>query len=433
LPSKLDAYLISAVKAHKFNGNALIAKGNEVLFHKSYGPKNVAIGNLNDTNTRFPVLSITKCFTAIVLLKLQEEGKLSLKDAVQKYFPDFPKGDRITVENLITHTSGIHNYTDDIGEEDSAIVNHPVDKKLVLDLMYNKPFDFEPGKDFRYNNSGYYLAGLIIEKVTGKSYEQVVRQYIFQPLQMKQSGFNFNSLSADERATGYQFLDDKQQKEYTYLDSTVSYAAGGVYSTTGDMNKWVKAVADKKLLSENSWKLALTSGAGGFGYGFVAGSFNEKTSNEKKYVKHSGGYPGFVSEFIFFPGEDIRIILLKNVGNYGQDLWGVTMGLSSIVLGMPYDLWKVRNEIKLDSAILAKVAGKYGAKGKPLSFFVRENNLYMDINGTSQLGLVAESEDSFYFENFNTQFNFKKSRNGSFHSLIIHEHGKDSEELKRIE
>jgi CubicO group peptidase (beta-lactamase class C family) len=428
LASKLDAYLVSAVKAHKFNGNALIAKGNEIILHKSYGPKNVAAGTANDRNTRFPILSITKSFTAIVLLKLQEEGKLSLKDPVNKYLPDFPKGDQLTLENLLIHNSGMHNYTDDIGEEDSALVNHPVDRKLVLDLIYNRPFYFEPGKEVRYNNSAYYLAGLVIEKVTGNSYEQAVRNYIFKPLKMTQSGFDFNGLSANVRATGYQFLNAKQQKPYTYLDSTVSYAAGSIYSTTGDMYKWVKAIAGKQLLNERSWMAAFTPVAGDFGLGFMIGKYNDK-----KYIKHSGGYPGFVSEFIYFPDDDVRIILLKNSGNYGQDIWPVTMGLSNIVFGQPYDVWKVRKEVKLDSVALARVAGRYGSKEQSFYFFIRDNNLYMDINGQAELLLLAESENTFYFENFNTQFRFMKSKGEKFDALIIHEHGKDSGKINRMD
>ena len=135
--------------------------------------------------------SVTKQFTATVILKLQEEGKLSVNDKLNKYFPEFKYADKITLENLLTHTSGIYNYTTDIDENDSAIVCNPVNKQLVLDIMFKHDLDFKPGKEFRYSNSGYYLLGLIIEKVTGRPYEQNVRDIIFTPLQMDHSFFDF--------------------------------------------------------------------------------------------------------------------------------------------------------------------------------------------------------------------------------------------------
>jgi CubicO group peptidase (beta-lactamase class C family) len=237
LADKLDAYLASALQAYKFNGVALVAKGNTILLHKAYGWKNVATRAANDTATRFPILSITKPFTAIVLLQLQEQGKLSLKDPLSKYLPDIPAADKVKVEHLLTHSSGLSNYTDNIGESDTALVGRPVSKQFVLDQFVSKPLAFKPGKGFSYNNSGYYLAGLIIEKVTGKAYEQIVREQIFEPLGMDHSGFDYLSLPEGTKATGYQFLDATTEKRYPFYDSTVGYAAGSIYSTTSDMLK----------------------------------------------------------------------------------------------------------------------------------------------------------------------------------------------------
>ena len=126
IADKIDRYLVSAVTAYKFNGVALVARKGEVLLHKGYGWKNFENKTASDTSSIFPILSITKSFTAMVILKLQEENKLSVKDKISRYLPDFPHGERLTIENLVTHTSGLYNFTDDIGEEDSALVNHPV-------------------------------------------------------------------------------------------------------------------------------------------------------------------------------------------------------------------------------------------------------------------------------------------------------------------
>jgi CubicO group peptidase (beta-lactamase class C family) len=424
IEDKIDAYLLSAVKAYKFNGVALVAKEGKILFHKAYGFKDVASQTYNDTATRFPILSITKSFTAMVLLKLQELGKLSLKDPLSKYMPDYPEGSRIKLEHLITHSSGIFNFTDLIGEEDSAIVCHPVTKQRVTDLFRNEPLAFEPGKGFAYNNSGYFLAGMVIEKVTGKPYEQNVRELIFKPLGMQHSGFDYINLPAGFRATGYQFLNAAQQKPYPFYDSTVGYAAGAIYSTTTDLFKWTQAIAAGRLLSAASWKAAFTPRAANYGYGFQVGQFGGKN-----FIKHSGGYPGYVSEFIYYPQEKTTIILLKNSGNYGEDIWPVTMGLSSILFGTPYDLWRPRTAVTLPEDVLKQKEGTYALGDVHFVISVKEGQLLCAMPG-GELPLVAESDDSFYFENFNSHFRFIKGSNGAVEKMVFHENGSDYEAKK---
>lgn len=427
IEERIDRYLISAVAAYKFNGVALVAQKGAIIFHKAYGWKNVTDKTYNDTSTKFPILSITKSFTAITILKLQEQNKLSVKDKLSNYLPDFPNGNKITLEQLITHTSGIYNFTDDIGEEDSAIVNHPVTHQRILDIFYDKPLSYEPGKSFGYNNSGYYLAGLVIEKATGKSYWQNLRELIFDPLGMKNSGFDFNNIPENLKATGYQFLTAEKQKPYTYVDSTVSYSAGSIYSTTTEMYKWTQAIAKKMLLSKKSWDYAFTPKASDYGFGFRINEFFKKS-----YIRHSGGYPGFASEFIYYPKEDITIILLKNSGNYDEDLWPVTMGISCIVRGLPYDLWKHRTEMKLPMTQIREKEGKYAAGKINVSFRVIDDQLYEILSNGTELPLLAENEDNFYLQNFNTTLQFKRNMKGIIDRVVVHEHGKDFE-LKRKE
>lgn len=422
---ELDAYLHSAFAAGKFNGVALVAREGKVILHKAYGWRDVAARAHNDTGTHFPILSITKSFTAMVILKLQEQGKLSLQDNLSQYFPDFPNGNNISIARLLNHTSGLFNYTDIIGEQDSALVNHPIQKDLIVDQIRKKPPEHAPGEDFSYNNSGYYLAGLIIEQVTGKSYEQNVRELIFEPLDMRHSGFDFNHLDKAAKATGYQFLNDSVQKPYTYLDSTVAFAAGSIYSTAGDMYKWTQAIARKDLLADTSWNIALTRQGGDYGIGFRV---NKLRGND--YIKHSGGYPGFVSEFVHYPQKDITIILFKNAGNYGEDLWPVSMGLSAVVLDLPYDRWKARKPVTLPEDVLKQKEGSYGANNLVIRFVVKDKLLHEVLPDGTELPLLAESQDTFYPENFNTTVRFGKE-NGA-ETATIHEHGQDLL-LKKIE
>ena len=420
IPGKIESYLSSAVNAWKFNGVALVAKKGGIIFHKACGWQNYSDKKVNDTSTSYPLLSITKSFTAVVIMKLQEQKKLMLNDKVNKFFPDFPNGSGISIEQLLDHTSGIHNFTDDIGEEDSAIVNHPVKREFMMKLIAEKPVDFKPGKGFQYNNSGYYLAGLIIEKVTGKSYEQNVRELIYQPLGMSHSGFDYSGLDPSLKATGYQFLNDTKQKIYPYLDSTVSYSAGSIYSTSSDLFKFTKAIADKKIISPGSWKILLAKRKGGVGLGFRTGNY--KGIN---YIRHSGGYPGFVTEYVYYPEKDVTIILLKNSGNYGEDVWPVAMGLSDIMFGKPYDLWKLRKPISVPENILKEYEGKYALDRVTVTFAVRDHKLVLIMADGNEIDLFAESIQIFFLHIYNTTVQFTRDENGKFTKAIVHEHGQD--------
>ena len=424
LTQTLDKYFMSANQAYKLNGCVLVAQKGNILLNKAYGYANIKSQLYNDTLTRFPILSITKSFTSTTILKLQEEGKLSVKDKLSKYFPDYQYGKKITIENLLTHSSGISNFTDIVGEEDSAIINHPIPKARILEAFMTKPLDFEPGSRYSYNNSGYFLLGIIIEKVTGQSYQQIVRKYIFTPLGMSHSGFDFNNLPQNTKAQGHSVFDTFRQKPYKYYDSTYAYSAGSIYSTGGDLYKFAKAIASNKILTPNSWRNAFKPRLNQYGYGWNIGNLFGRD-----YVSHDGGYPGFMSSFVYFPKEDITIIILNNFGNYGQNVWATGMGVASILFNLPFDFWQPRTEQKVDETTLKQYVGLYKINKKTgLRITYNNGQLHMKGVGNSQapeLPLLPESKHQFFLRDFNTTATFIKD--GDSFKLIIHEHGNDSE------
>jgi CubicO group peptidase (beta-lactamase class C family) len=423
LAQKLDDHLVSANKFYKFNGSAVIAEKGKIILQKSYGYKNVATHALNDSNSIFQIGSITKQFTSTVILKLQEEGKLSVQDKLSKYFPAFKYADKITLENLLTHTSGIYNYTIDIDDNDSALVCNPINKQLFLDIIFKKALDFKPGTQFSYDNSGYYLLGLIIEKVTGKLYEENVRELIFTPLQMTHSLFDFRDSKDTNIAIGYKKLNENEQVVAQRWDSTVTYAAGGIFSTTGDMYKWAQAVADRKVLSAESWKAALTPHLEHYGYGwFIDSLFGEK------FVGHGGGLPGFISDFTYYPDKDVTIILLNNEGYYGEGLTGINATLSAILFHKPYELMRTHDEIKLADTVLKKYVGEYAFDKKHHAFITLENNrlqIEAPAGGLPKSPLFAQDETNFYLKVIDARIEFVKDANGNITELISHYLGKD--------
>lgn len=418
---KLDEYLKSANNAYRFNGVALVIHNGEVLLNKGYGFSDIVSKTLNNPDTRFPILSITKSFTATIILKLQDDKKLSIHDKLSKYFPDFPDGSKITIHHLLTHSSGIYNYTGDVGIEDSAIVNHPISKERVVSYFRDKPLDFPPGKYYSYNNSGYFLLGLVIEKITGKPYETVVRENIFKPLGMNQSGFDFINLPKSVKAQGYEIWDQDTVIPYRHYDSTFAYSAGSIYSTTTDMVKWAQAVSSRQILKPKTWELAFKSKIRNYGYGWMTGQFFGK-----RYVRHSGGYPGYMSEFIYYPNEGFIIVLLNNFGSYDNNVWSVGMGISCIVHQLPYDNWQMREKIMIDNSVLDKYVGYYKGSGKEeVVINLKETSLYVEMEGLPDMLLHAENEKVFFLENFNDVVTFAEDK------LTIHAHGRDYIYLKK--
>lgn len=302
IQEKLEALLTARADEGKFNGSILVAQKGIILLEKGYGKKDVAAGTFDDANTIYQVGSVTKQFTAAVVLYLQEHKKLSVADKLSKYFPDFPQGDKITIENLLTHTSGIFNYTD------SALLmkesSKPVTRDRMMTIFASKPLDFEPGTKWKYSNSAYSILGYIIEKVTGKPYEKVVHEVIFNPLGMTHSGFDFAHLQSPDKATGYYVLSKDMQKTASVVDSSLSYAAGAIYTTVGDLYKWDRAIHKNAVIGAASWQKAFTPYKQKYGYGWVIDSLFGK-----KIIAHGGGIDGFNSNITRIPEEDAVIII----------------------------------------------------------------------------------------------------------------------------
>lgn len=420
--AKLDEYLVAANKLNKFNGNALVAEHGKILLQKSYGYKNFPDRSLNDSNTIFQIGSVTKQFTATVIMKLQEESKVSLHDTLSKYFPVFKYAKQITLENLLTHTSGLYDYASDIDDEDSAISLHPVDKQLVTDIIFKHDLYFKPGTQFRYCNSGYYLLGLIIEKVTGKSYEQNVRDIIFTPLQMRHSFFDFKNIADTNIATGYQEITNTSQKEATAWrwDSTVSYAAGAIYSTTGDLYKWTQAIGEQKILLPGSWKAMLTAHLSNYGFGFYVDSVFRKPT-----YTHGGGIPGFISYICYFPANDVSIILLCNQGWFGEALNVMNIDLSAIVFKKSFEPKDING--KSNTAFFKKYTGTYEFDKKHHAYITFEDGqLQMEApeGGLPKSPLFAEDETNFYLKVINARIEFTKDAANNIIGLIARYAGK---------
>lgn len=414
---KADELLKTYADQHKFYGTALIAKGDQVLLNKGYGFSNTGDKKANNETSIFQIGSITKQFTAALILMLEEQKKLSVQDKLSKYFPQFPAGDKITIHHLLTHTSGIYNYTNN-QEVMMSGGSKPIDQKRMLSLFQDKPLDFEPGEKYSYSNSGYVLLGYIIEKVTGKAWEQNVRENILKPLGMTNTGFDYAGLKADAKTTGYFSVSDVGSVPAPIIDSTFSYAAGSIYTNTADLLKWERALAKGKLLKKESWKKATTPGKEAYGYGLAIDSLHGQ-----QRIHHGGGIPGYTSNAMWFPAQDYTLILFSNTSS---NLGKLSNDLAAILYDKPYTIPVANVEVKLDNAVLQQYVGEYQlAPAFSITVTLKDNHLYGQATGQPAFQLFAKSEKRFFLKAVPAEVEFSKDANGKVTEMVLLQNGRE--------
>lgn len=417
--AKLDALVSAYSKLHKFNGTVLVVQKGKIVLDKAYGYQRTADKTLNETGTIFQLGSVTKQFTATAILKLEEQKKLSLQDKLSKYFPDYPKGDSITIENLLTHTSGIFNYTNDreFMEKEVAI---PASREKIMALFKDKPLNFSPGSKWDYSNSGYSMLGYIIEKAAGKPYEKVMREYIFGPLHMDHTGFDFKNLKDSKKSTGYFNISDTSSTLAPSVDSTVSYAAGAMYSTTADLYKWHQAAQQYKIISKADWERAYTPFKNNYGYGWISDSIAGK-----RKVSHGGGIHGYVTSLARVPEDDVCIIVLDNAAD--KDVGKIGDALLAVLYGKPYELPKERIAIQVPEATLKQYEGEYNLfPNFNIVMTVKDGMLMGQPTGQPQSPLFAEKKDFFFLKIVDAQVGFTRNDKQEVTGLILYQNGRET-------
>jgi len=418
VPETIDELLKVYSKQFAFNGNVLVAQHDSIIFEKGYGFRDLASHQTNDRNTIFQVGSITKQFTAAIILQLRQKNLLRLDDALSKYIPGYPNGDQITIEQLLTHTSGVYNYTADENFMRSR-ASVPIALDSLIGLFKNKPLDFKPGTKYNYSNSGYVLLGYIIEKLTGKTYFAVVREQILEPLHMKHSGFDFKGLKSSDKATGYLKLTATRSQLASIVDSTVSYAAGAMYSCLEDMYAWDRSLYTNAIIDSVSIRDAFTPHLANYGYGWVI-----DTVYGKKVVMHEGGTFGFVSFIGRIPDDKTCIILFDNHSGIG--MVKIAEDINAIMNNQPYDFPKYRKEIELDEATLRQYEGVYQFGPHFLiSIKINDGHLTAQANGQGQNDFYAEKKDYFFAKIVETQMQFIRDGDGKVTRLTIYQGGQE--------
>ncbi|MEH6765394.1 MAG: serine hydrolase [Aequorivita antarctica] len=340
---QLDALLNKYTEFGQFSGSVLVAEKGKVIYKKGFGMANMEWDIPNTPDTKHRLGSITKQFTSMLIMQLVAEGKLDLQATISKYLPDYSKvnGDKITIHQLLTHTSGTPNYTS-FSNFFKELSRNPYTPTEMLEMFADSTLTFKPGAQFAYSNSGYILLGAIIEKVTGKTYEEVLQEKIFDPLNMKNSGYDHHSTILKKRATGYE-MKGSQPENSPYIDMSTPYAAGSLYSTVEDLFLWDQALYTEKLLPKKYMDMMYEKYVPAFGqfygYGWSVGKFPiGNTKDSVAIIGHGGGINGFNTLITRMPQEKSTVIVLNNTGRAPLD--DITIAITGIIHGATYDLPK---------------------------------------------------------------------------------------------
>lgn len=331
---KEDAYLRSEAATHFFRGAVLVGIDGKIVFEKAYGFGDEEWGVSNTIHTKFRIASLGKQFTAACILLLQERGRLNVHDPVSRYLSGLPTAwQAITVHQLLTHTSGIPNYTS--SPEIGKLNRTGATPQQLIELVAGKPLDFIPGTNWSYSNTGYILLGMIIEKISGQSYAGFLKTNILEPLRMSDSGYDTARNIIKERASGYDMIDGHLANA-DFIDMSIPFSAGGIYSTAEDMYRWNEALTENgKLLSLDSLKQMFTEYPEAvhegqhYGYGVVI----SRLKFGKLLYYHGGGVEGFSSSIQRYPNDRVCIVILSNLATYKP--WELGDHIASDLLSHP--------------------------------------------------------------------------------------------------
>jgi CubicO group peptidase (beta-lactamase class C family) len=426
--SKISAYLQAYLETGFFMGSALVAHAGEVILHQSYGMANLEHAVYNTSLTKFRIASVTKPFTAAAILKLQEQGLLHVQHSIAAYVPHYPNSEQITIHHLLTHTSGIPDFT---GLPD-AQKKEPL--KVTLDELIswfsNKPLDFMPGDRYRPSNSGYVLLAKIIEVASGQFYADYLQQHILEPANMLDSGYDQQELVLPHRASGY-LLTETGYRNPPFWHMSQPSGAGGMYSTTGDLYKWDQALYGDTVLSEQSRntmvlplvRMGTWEPKQYCGYGWLV-----DTRYGRDRQMWYGAINGFRAVLSRYPSEKAVVIVLSNVGDVSIER--MESDIAAILFNEPYRMPTSPQAIQLDSAVYEAYVGEYGgaydfAPRYNLMITTDSKHIFMNFPGEDRKEIFPASSTEFFLKVLDLQLTFRMDETGKASSVIIHQNGEE--------
>jgi D-alanyl-D-alanine carboxypeptidase len=424
LTVKFDEYMEASVRANRFRGSVLVARDGRPIYSKAYGLANEELDVPNSARTVFRIGSLTKGFTAAAVMLLQERGKLRVADPICGYLHDCPAAwQPVTIKQLLSHTSGIKSYTE--LPDYAPKMPLAVSQQNLIGRIRDLPLEFAPGTQYKYSNSGYYLLGVIIERVSSQSYADFLQDHIFTPLGMTSTGYDSPRRLIKHRASGYSFQGGPLLNTL-YLDMSIPFAAGALYSSVEDLLRWDQALYTETLLSRRSRDEMFTPAIQDRGYGWGI-----RTRFEHRVIEHDGGINGFASSLSRFTDDRVTVIVLSN--NADVPTRDVANDLSAIVFGAPYTTPVTRTAITLDARTLERYAGQYRfAADAALSpntihtITTANGRLLRRVNELAIVELYPASATDFFLDVSSVGVHFEVNPEGRVTAMILRRNGREA-------
>lgn len=416
LAERIDAALAPMFKADAPGATVIVVQDGKPVFRKSYGLADLKTKAAMQPDMQLRLGSVTKQFTAVAILMLAEQGKLSLQDDITRFLPDYPtRGHRITVEHLLQHKSGIRNYT----SMPSFWIGKARDKSVaqMIDLFKDEPLDFTPGERYAYSNSGYFLLGAIIEKVSGMTYADFIARHIFEPLGMHDSAYEGKERSAKRRVEGYSegFFGYKPASQ---ISMALPYAAGALVSTVDDLARWDAAIGSGKLLTAESWKQAFTpctlpnKAPCNYGLGWTIGALQGH-----KAIAHGGDIDGFNAHAVRLPDDKVFVAVLGNGERNLLNTETLAYKAAALAIGEPFPEYK---EITLAPEALDAFAGTYKLADQSTRTVRRKGTgLSYERSGRPAVVLKPYAPNAFYFEGSLASIEFHRASDGTVTGMVL--------------
>lgn len=433
----VDSLLSGLVEPGGSGAAVLVSRDGRILFEKAYGLASIEHRVPATPRTRFRIGSISKQFIAAAILKLAEEGRLRVEDKLSRFIPDYPRGDEVTVHHLLTHTSGIHSYT----AKPDFIREAPVgvETEEHIKSFKDDPYDFDPGKKWAYNNSGYFLLGHIIEKVAGVPYGDYLRATFFEPLSMRDTGVHQASAIIPDEATGYSFEDGTLRKAINW-DMSKAGGAGSLYSTVGDLHRWNEALFAGHVLKESTLKAAFTPVAvegedrseareEGYGYGFAIQRLRGRPE-----IGHGGGLNGFLSYLLRLPEERFTVAVLVNCAPPppDQDPSRLARRITELYLGDRLPPREAPVDPGVPEEALQAIVGRYDY-GQGILTVTREGRkLFAQLSGQERHQIFPRSANEFFWKVVEAEVKFTRDEKGRV-IQAVHRQGGQSFTAPRLE
>ncbi|QEG43067.1 serine hydrolase [Roseimaritima ulvae] len=385
----------------------LVARDGQVLFRRAIGLADLEQQIAATPKTKFRIGSITKQFTAAAILRLAAEKKLSLDDTLDAHLPDYPRGDDITIHQLLNHTSGIPSFTELPGFWEK--VTEPTTEAEVIASFRDQPLSFEPGSKYHYNNSGYFLLGHIVGKVSGKPFGEYLQETFFGPLGMKDTGMHSPDLNLQHEALGYSLEDDAFKPALNWHMSQVD-GAGALYSTVDDLMLWNEALFNGKVLPPEQLKAAFTPYQNGYGYGLLIGEHRGLRT-----IGHDGGLNGFVSSLVRYPDQQLTIVALHNAFPSVPEM---TPTVVSRVVGelfldgemAPREVHEVDTNVTPET--LARYVGRYDYGAAVLVVTLEDGQLFAQLTGQGKAEIFPKSETELFWKIVDASVEFQVDAEG---------------------